>query len=917
MHNKSARPDCLINSKLSLCVSNSKSLTVRQLKLLILILSLLTLLFTTGCGGISKDKDISNGPGQDYDDLEAGRIQGTILVTTNGGPLKGAIIETFEKQAITDDAGQYLLGPIPAGDYRVIARASGYALGVKDDVRVLSGRITESVNFSLTAQTAEHAADFSVMALVPSFGTDGELVTVYCRGCGSEKGQVTFNGKDANIIDWNSQLDDRIVVQTPAEVETGPVRVIIKGETSKETQPVQFIGKPVILSAEPTVAQGGQLITVYGRNFNPIDRFNRVKIKDVNCMVTAVIDEKTLQVQLPVNAKTGLLSIRIESNEYQLDGISSQIITIKPILVHISPKRAIPGVPLTLYGYNFGDNRSDVKVLFGTYEISVTSADTFSDNKIVIKVPDNSILAPGATIDVKVKVNSATSNALSFTAYNTANVTLSEYGIYDFADAAVSSGGTLRIKSLAPTDRIAFLSVLSGDGIQDLDGDFFYSFTGYLGGNFELIPVLPGSIRASTSQARQPLKIGSSVVTGPDVKPATSWRAALSEPASETIEVYLRDFSSANPWDDTNDIIATASLKASGTSTLVYVDITAVGFATTDAVAIAEEFDRIYANLATACWDGLQSSLPRPEGDVDDQPRIAILISPTLDAARTAQGEMLVCYYDPRDKNPALPNSAGTEIIYANPTSFTQERSNFYGSLAQTLSSMIYDNQKSPETTVWQSIGLGLFARQVVNYGFKQSDQRVVSYVSQYLQYPETASLNHWPAEPTHANYGMEYLFTQYLFDHCGGYNAISLLERLRNGPSGLQDVDNYLVRATYNDIGIRDFFHNFCKALYCDDLGLIDGFANYNKTRHQFPGINLRGKVSGIEGLRGTLMGETPVTSRSMSVKGYGCSIIEYSHGNWGDLEVTIDATPSAGAFKTWVIYYSGEQIASSTIGL
>lgn len=934
MHNKSARPDYRTNSMvIARSIATKQSLrylrsnksptaitqkqSMRSIKLFIMAISILTLLFITGCGGISKSKTLSSGPAQTFDDLEAGKIQGTVFAHTGGTPLKGAVIETFEKQAVADEAGQYLLGPIPAGDYRVIARASGYSLGVTDDVRVLSGRITENVNFKLPAQTTEHTADFSVMALVPFFGTDGDIVTVYCRGCGSTKGTVTFKGKEATVIDWNSQRDDRIVVQAPAEVETGPIRVIINGDTSKETQPLQFIGRPVILRAEPTIAQGGQLITVYGRNFNPIDRFNRVKLKDTVCMVTSVIDENTLQVQLPVNARTGLLSIRIESNEYQLDGISSQIITIKPILVHVSPRRAIPGVPLTLYGYNFGDNRNDVKIRFGTYEIPITPNDTFSENRIVIKVPDNTVLAPGATIAVGVKVNEAISNTISFTAYNTANNTLPDYGIYDFN--TVSSAGTLRLKSLAPTDRIALLSILSGDGLQDLDGTFYYSFTGYLGGNFELIPVLPGSMRASISRAREFLKTGDSALTGPRMSLAANLRASLTEPASETISIYLRDFTSADPWDDNNDIIATATLKASSTHTLVYFDDTTTGLTNTDAAAIAEEFDRIYTNLATACWDGLQSSLP-PEGNVDSQTRIAILVSPTLDQAGNAQGEILVSFFDPRDKLPTATGSAGTEIIYVNPTSFTRERTNFYGSLAQTLSSMMYYNQKADELTAWQNVGIGLFARQVAGYGFQQSDPRVVSYISQFLQYPETASLNHWPNEPTHADYGMQYLFTQYLFDHCGGYNAISLLERKRNVPSGLQDVDNYLVRPTYanttNPIGIRDFFINFCTALYCDNLGLIDGFTNYDKTRQQFPNIKLRGKVSSIEGLRGAIMGETPVTSRMMPIKGYSCSCIEYSQGNWGDLEVTIDSTPSAGFFKTLVIYYSAEQIASSSIG-
>jgi hypothetical protein len=67
---------------------------------------------------------------------------------------------------------------------------------------------------------------------------------------------------------------------------------------------------------------------------------------------------------------------------------------------------------------------------------------------------------------------------------------------------------------------------------------------------------------------------------------------------------------------------------------------------------------------------------------------------------------------------------------------------------------------------------------------------------------------------------------------------------------------------------------------------------------------------------MRGVLAGENPVTAMVMPIKGYGCSCVEYSQGNWGDLEITINSSPSAGNFKTWVIYYSAEQIASSTIG-
>jgi hypothetical protein len=158
----------------------------------------------------------------------------------------------------------------------------------------------------------------------------------------------------------------------------------------------------------------------------------------------------------------------------------------------------------------------------------------------------------------------------------------------------------------------------------------------------------------------------------------------------------------------------------------------------------------------------------------------------------------------------------------------------------------------------------------------------------------------------------MAYLFTQYQFDRCGGYNAISTLER-QTGFSGLEHLENFVVRPS-TGLGLREFFHDFCKALYCDNLGLKDGFAGFNKTRHQFNSLSLRGGVAGVEGLRGTTIGENPINNWIMPIKGYGCSLMEYSQGNWGDLEVTIDSVPAAGDFRTWVVYYSAEQIASGT---
>ncbi len=867
------------------------------------ISAMLIVIFITGCGGTSSSKILTPGPGAIFDSLDAGKIQGTIHTQDNKTPIKGAIVETFELQAVTGEDGRFLIGPMPAGDYRLIARAPGFAATVQEGVRVYAGRITENIDYQLTPQTASYSPDFAVIALVPFTGTDGDIITVYCSGCGSERGRVTFNGKDATVIDWNTQRDDRILVQLPQEVETGPVRVIINDKTSTETQPQLFIGRPVILKADPAIAQAGQIIHITGRNFNPIDRFNRVTLKGDACSVTSVVDSTKLQIQLPINAKTGEVAIRIEGNEYQLDGISNVIVTIKPEILHISPKRSVANVPLTIFGKNFGDNVNNVKVNFGGYIINSSDIETFSDTKLSFMVPDNTILPQGRTAEISVLVNDAKSNGMSYTAYNSAFTTIADYGMYDFN--TVSSNGTMRMATLRPTDRIAFLSVLSGNSDQDLGGEFFYSFSGFLGGNFELVPTLQANIRAAKTQTSLSSHVTSSNYFN------TSLRASMAEPASNTMPFYVRDFTSANPWDATNDILATATLKASGSMSLVYYDQNTTGLTDLDAAAISARFDGIYNTLATACWDGLITSNP-PEGNVDAQRRIVIFISPILEQANL--GERLVAYFDPRDKDLAAVNTAGTEIIYANPRGFIENKDDFYGGLAETLQFMMYYNQKERfnEGVQWQKMGLSTFARQEVGLGFKQQNQRAVSWVSQYLQNPDNVSMNHWPDSPTYADYGMAYLFTQYMFDRCGGYNAIAAMER-QSGFSGLEHIDNFIIRPN-TPLGLRDFFHDYAKALYCDNLGLKDTFANYNKNIHQFSSIKLRSGVPGVEGLRNHSFGENPVTNRIMPIKGYGCSLIEYNQGNWGDLEIRMDATPSAGDFRTWVIFYSAEQIASGT---
>lgn len=900
-------------------------------KILTFIFIILTALLLAGCGGTSSKKDLGGGSGSVIDELTAGRIQGIVTAAENNFPIKEAIVETDECQSLTDEQGKYLLGPINAGDYRVIARAKGFEVSVADSVRVLSGRISENVNFSMRPQSASYASDFSIVAIRPQMGTDGEVVSIYCNGCGNKPGKVTFNGKEAIITDWNSTQDGKITVMAPENVESGPVRVVIDGKNSNEAQLFNFIAKPVILNAEPAIARSGQTLTLYGRNFNLVPRFNAVKLADKNCYVNSVSNSSVMSITLPAGAKTGKLSISVFSEAYTLEGVSNVTVTIIPELIYLTPKRALPSSGsvrpiITAYGNNFGVDRNIVRVMIGAAEIMPAEFISFSDNKISFYAPSASVLSPGVKTEVRVKVNQSVSNALDYTAYNSnmATLGLQNYGIYDFED--ISSAGTLRLSMLSPGDKIVFLGVLSANAVQSVNEDEYFTISSYMGGNYTPVPTLPDNITLSSAassrynQTGDPydgyyntvLRAGTSVsdrykvYSSPIEKNMSqSYRGAMVEPASSTVTFYIRDFKQENPWNAEYDILATGTLIASNSRCLVYYDINQSGLNTTNAEEMAQRFSEIYTGMKNSL-----GVLPEPEGNIDEQPRIVLFLSPLLSEG----GKTVMSYFDSRDKNSVALNSAQTEIIYANSAGYRLNPTEFYASLCESLHKMFYYNQKRQSGvyygTDWLEAGLSTAAREACGYGFMQSNLKDVERVSGFLGKPYEYGLQFWPSDPLAGNYGMQYLFVSYLKQRCAPIDALKSLEGTDGGSnlhSGLADVENLLGKAGITDF--NEFFEDFALAMYCDDLGFDSSFIGYNEDKHQFSDLRLRGFNANVAGLRGGSFGESPVDSTLADIKGNSARLFMYPKGNWGDIEVTIGKT-SSGVFKVWVLYYSSEHL-------
>ena len=120
----------------------------------------------------------------------------------------------------------------------------------------------------------------------------------------------------------------------------------------------------------------------------------------------------------------------------------------------------------------------------------------------------------------------------------------------------------------------------------------------------------------------------------------------------------------------------------------------------------------------------------------------------------------------------------------------------------------------------------------------------------------------------------MQFLFSQYLFDRCGGWNTVKLLESGRSFgvKTGLEDIEmNILPRANPATAGLSAFFNDFCLALYCDHIGFAETFPGYDSQKYSFKSVSLRSNT--VSGLRGKSLNESPVNKVVYQIPAFGCS--------------------------------------------
>ncbi len=239
--------------------------------------------------------------------------------------------------------------------------------------------------------------------IFPTEGPPGTTVTISGEGFGdfqnTKNNRVEFEGVSALIQSWEP---DFILVKVPLQARSGPV-MVMNGGTKREagTFTLQAVK---ITKVSPSTVEAGALVTIEGEHFgntagsrdpNTMFGVNQVLINGIRAEVRRWRPTK-IEVQIPANAQTGDVQVRLASSDplpdgsccaevdYAVSNIMS--LTVIPRIAY-DPRSGPIGSKVVLSGQGFGTTApKDGRIFFGGKLAAIAQ---WTDRIIVVHVPLN------------------------------------------------------------------------------------------------------------------------------------------------------------------------------------------------------------------------------------------------------------------------------------------------------------------------------------------------------------------------------------------------------------------------------------------------------------------------------------------------------------------------------------------------
>ena len=263
-------------------------------------------------------------------------------------------------------------------------------------------QVTTSNGTSGTKRLTVESRGPQITSISPSRVRYSQVITIRGTAFGANRGtsRVVFFGSGiASSSQYVSWSDTQIRVRVPSGTRTGDLQVVTSGgsDTARLT-----VTSPWISGVSPQNARTNNVVTVNGENFGSSRGSSSVRIGSTAITEFTSWSSRAIRFRVPINTPPGNLTVRTTngtSNSIRLNITS-------PYLTSISPTRAQPGDRLTLRGGNFGSRRGTGYVLFTAVLPSAGDYVSWSDRRIVVRVPDK---APSG--DVRVTTSNGTSEA--------------------------------------------------------------------------------------------------------------------------------------------------------------------------------------------------------------------------------------------------------------------------------------------------------------------------------------------------------------------------------------------------------------------------------------------------------------------------------------------------------------------------
>ena len=261
---------------------------------------------------------------------------------------------------------------------------------------------------SASVLLAFHVGSVAQAEIFPAEGPPGTTVTISGEGFGdfqnTQDNRVEFKGVPALIQSWEP---DFILVKVPLKATSGPV-MVMNGDKKREagTFTLQAVK---ITKVSPSTVEAGSLVTVEGEHFgntagsrdpNTMFGVNQVLINGIRAEVRRWRPTK-IEVQIPANAKTGDVEVRLASSDPLPDGsccaevdyaVSNTMpLTVIPPIAY-DPQIGPIGSKVVLSGQSFGGTApKDGRISIGGKPAAIAQ---WTDRTIVVHVPLNAESGP-------------------------------------------------------------------------------------------------------------------------------------------------------------------------------------------------------------------------------------------------------------------------------------------------------------------------------------------------------------------------------------------------------------------------------------------------------------------------------------------------------------------------------------------